>query len=369
MMKRLFTILFFLIGTAIPLQAQEPTPTPIPAGPTLNSIRSRGEVLCGVNQSLLGFGYLDPNTGEVTGFDIDFCRSLAAAIFGDPRAVQTPIYSDLTQGLNALNTGQVDILIRNIIFNLTDDARGFEFGPPNFFSGQGILVRAENTAETWADLSGQTICLTEGGSAEEKIENFLTKQRVTFQSLSFPRLNEAFQALQDGRCDALSADRVELAGLRQRSDDPSALRVWEGPDKIYALQPYAPIIRSGDSQWSDIVSWTFYGLVAAEQLGVSSENVTQLLRRVSDPATATPQPDADYLRQVGPDVARLLDPTLGIGAVLGLEPNFMLAVIREVGNYGEIYNRHLGPNGDLPLERGLNNLWTNGGMIYSAFWK
>lgn len=369
MMKHLFPIVLFLVILSNVAHAQEATPTPVPAGPTLNAIRSRGEVLCGVNQGLYGFGYLDPNTGEVTGFDVDFCRALAAAIFGDPRAAQTPIYSDLAQGLSALDSGQVDILIRNVVFNLTDDAQDYEFGPPNFFSGQGIMVRAENTAEAWSELSGQTICLVEGSSAEEAIGNFLAKQRVTFQSLSFPTLNEAFQTLQDGRCDALSADRVELAGLRQRSADPGALRVWEGADKIYALQPYAPIIRSGDSQWGDIVSWTFYGLVAAEQMGVSSENVTQLLRPTNDPATATPPPDADYIRQVGPDVARLLDPTLGIGAVLGIEPNFMLTVIRDVGNYGEIYNRYLGPNGDLPLERGLNNLWTNGGMIYSAFWK
>lgn len=369
MMKHLFPVVLFLIILSGAVQAQEVTPTPVPAGPILNAIRSRGEVLCGVNQNLLGFGYLDPNTGEVTGFDVDFCRALAAAIFGNPRAVQTPIYSDLAQGLSDLNNGQVDILIRNVVFELSDDTQGYEFGPPNFFSGQGIMVRAENTAEVWADLSGQTVCLVEGSSAEEAIGNFMASQRIAFQSLSFPSLTEAFKTLQDGRCDALSADRVELAGLRQRADDPSALRVWEGADQIYALQPYAPMIRSGDSQWGDIVRWTFYGLVAAEQLGVSSVNVTQLLRRAGDQGTATPQPDADYIQQVGPDVARLLDPTLGIGAPLGLEPNFMLAVIRDVGNYGEIYNRYLGPNGDLPLERGLNNLWTNGGMIYSAFWR
>jgi len=354
----------------LPALAQDTTNS---NGPTLNAILARREVICGVNQDLFGFGYLDPNTGEVSGFDVDFCRAVAAAVLGDAKLVSLPLYSGVADGENALLNGDVDLLMHNVTWTMTDDAKGLIFGPVNFYSGQTAMVRTLRNATTWADLDGATICVVTGSIAESDVLPYMASQGLHGGLLSVATLIDGQQALNEGRCDAISSDVAQLSILRQRSGDPQSYMIWQNSSLFYTREPYAPVLRPGDDQWQTIVEWTFLGLIEAEQLGISSENVQSWIRQTT-PATQDGQPsttesDADYLNRVGPEVARFLDPTLGIGKNLGIASNFMLPVIREVGNYGEIYNRHLGSEGDLPIERGLNNLWTKGGLLYAPNWR
>lgn len=352
-------------GTA--LAQDQPGATTVPLGPTLNSVLSRGELVCGVNQDLFGFGYLDPNSGEVSGFDVDFCRAVAAAIFGDATAVRFELYSSADAATAALADGTVDLLVRNAVWSLSSDAAGLRFGPVNFYGGQSIIVEAASGIQDWEQLSGRTICVAQDSVAASELPSYLNRVGVTAQILSQPTLDAAWQAFLDGRCDANSADRVLLEIYRQRSDDPAAFSVWHGTSQIYTREPYAPLLRAGDEQWADIIRWTVLGLMAAEQIGVSSETVGLLVRQ--ETSAGGQEDDQAYIARVGIEVARMLDVPLGIGAALGLAPNFMLPVIRDVGNYGEIYHRHLGPDSDLPVERGLNELWTKGGLIYAPSWR
>jgi general L-amino acid transport system substrate-binding protein len=344
------------------LVARAQDATPAPSGPTLNSIVSRGQVNCGVNQDLPGFGYLDPNTGGVSGFDVDFCRALGAAIFGDATAANLLLYSG-SDGLAALQKKEIDVLFHNIVWSPALDGNGFAFGPVNFYNGQTMMVRSESGLSEWADLNAKTICVTTGSNAETGLPNELTKRGINAQILKLESSEAARDALSDGRCDAQSSDRVELEVMRQQSGTPDAFIVWEGANRLYTHEPFAPLLRYGDQQWSGIVEWTVLGLIQAEQLSVSSENIATLTQ------TAGEQPEA-YITRVGTHIAHLLNTSLDAPNNLGIAPDFMAAVIREVGNYGEIYSRNLGTEiGELKLDRGLNALATDGGLLYAPDWQ
>ncbi|MBI1281608.1 MAG: transporter substrate-binding domain-containing protein [Anaerolineaceae bacterium] len=362
--------LLILILTAVPIYAQNPTPTPAPAGPTLKSLRSRNLLVCGINQDQIGLGYLDPNSGDVVGLQVDLCRALAAAIFGDAAAVEFPPYSTTDAAVAALKSGAADLIIQNTPWTLTADTSGFEFGPPIFYSGEGIMVRADGGAKTWTDLNRKAVCVVKNSIAEAQIVKYAAEQKTTIQLISpaFDTLQDAWQALRDGRCDALSAERLQLLILRKRASDSQSYFVWDGPNDVYTHEPYAPMLRNDDEQWANIVRWTMLGLVKAEQLGITSETVDSLLRQV-DPKTNTPEPDADYIARVGAERAHFLDPLLGLGSSLGIAPDFMRPAIIAVGNYGEIYARHFGANADLPLARGLNNLASKDGLMYAPDWR
>jgi len=342
--------------------AQDAAPTPASAGPTLNSILSRGQVNCGVNQDLPGFGYLDPNTGAVSGFDVDFCRALGAAIFGDATAANLLLYSG-DEGLAALQQGDIDVLFHNETWTPSSDGSGLAFGPVNFYNGQTMMVRVESGLAEWADLSGTTICVTDGSYAAASLSEALTSRGINAQVLPLESNEAARNALADGRCDAQSADRVSLEVLRQQSGTADAFQVWEGAERLYSHEPFAPVFRYGDEQWASIIEWTVLGLIQAEQLGVSSENIATLVRADGEQAVA-------YASRVGQRVAQFLYTGLDVPNSLGLAEDFMVGVIREVGNYGEIYNRNLGMElGELKLERGLNNLAENGGLLYAPDWR
>jgi general L-amino acid transport system substrate-binding protein len=351
-----------LVGLAA-VQAQDATPTPLPTGPTLNSILSRGQVNCGVNQDLPGFGYLDPNTGAVSGFDVDFCRALGAAIFGDATAANLLLYSG-DDGISALQKGDIDVLFHNVTWSPALDGNGLEFGPANFYNGQSMMVRSDSGMAEWQDLGGRTICVTAASKAETSLPQALTNRGINAQVITLDSYEAARDALSDGRCDAQSADRVELEVLRQQSGTPDSFQVWGGANRLYTHEPFAPLIRYGDQQWTSIVDWTVLGLIQAEQLGISSENATTL-------AQSAGEANATYVSRVGQNIAHFLNTSLNLNTpnLLGLSPNFMVGVIREVGNYGEIYERNLGlDTGELKLERGLNNLATNGGLLYAPDW-
>ncbi len=362
--------LMSLFIAVIPALAQNPTPTPLSLGPTMTTLRSRNQLICGVNQDALGLGYLDPNSGDVIGLQVDLCRALAAALFGDAAAVQFPPYSNTNVAMNALKSGEVDLLIRDIPWSFSQDASGLEFGPPIFYTGQGIMVQAEGGAANWSELNSKTVCVVAGSTAEAAIPAAAARQNISLQIISpaSTTLQAAWQNFQEGRCDALSAERVQLLILQKRSNTPQSFIVWNAPDQIYTHEPYAPILRNDDEQWANIVRWTMLGLVQAEQLGITSETVETYVRQVNT-STNTPETDTAYLERVGAERARFLDELLGIGAQLGLAPDFMRPAIIAVGNYGEIYNRHFGAQGDLTLPRGLNNLADVGGMMYAPDWR
>jgi general L-amino acid transport system substrate-binding protein len=357
---RVLSIIILLFTTVLAL-AQQDSPGSKP-GPTLNSVLSRGVVACGVNQDMRGFGYLDPNTGEVRGLEVDLCRALAAAIFEDATAAQlVPFTGD--SGFAALETGNIDVLLHTVLWSLGTDARPkLDFGPITFYGGQTIMVQTESNLQDWPDLDGGVICVAEGSAAAASLPQAMSNRGLKYQSLVLPSSAEAMKAFTEGQCQAYSANVIELETARQQAADPTAYVVWQGHQHIYTQEPLAPVYRDDDPQWKDIVDWSLMGLVHAEQLGITSENVNSLVRQPDER-------DDAYTARVGLDIARFLDGTLGVGSPLGLSNNFMLWVIRETGNYGEIYNRHLGPNGDLVVGRGLNFLWSDGGIMAAPAWR
>lgn len=330
----------FLLGI-FTVRGQQPSTVP---GPTLASIQARGELVCGVDQELFGFGYLNPNTGEISGFDVDFCRALAVATLGDIEAARLMLHTVET-GEAALLVGEIDILLHNVIQTLPrDTASDLDFGPPNFYNGQTIMVTGDSGLDTWDTLAGKTICTTSGDAAAN-LASAMESHGLVYETLVFETADDAQEAFVAGRCDAHSAGWIQLAVLRYESDTPFAYTIWE---EMFTIEPLVPVYRYGDEQWADIVEWTLYGLIRAEELGVTSENIDEFAQ-VSD----------------NPEMALFLSS----GARLGLAENYLVEVIRQVGNYGEIYERHLGPNTPLRMPRGLNALWSDGGLIYAPKWE
>ncbi len=326
-------------------------------GPTLASIQARGDVACGVNQSLYGFGYLDPNTGEISGFDVDFCKALAVAVFGDAEAARLLLHT-VESGAAALLSGEIDVLFHNVSENVTGDTgTGLAFGPANFFNGQTIMVQGDSGLTDWDALAGATLCVV-GGDDEFNLAQAMRSHSVNYESLTYNSADDAETAFLNGRCDAYSGDWVELAVQRWASPTPLALVIWEQP---FTVEPLAPVYRYGDEQWGDLIKWTVMGLIRAEELGVTSENV-------DDFAQEGNENQDQYTTRVGPDIARLLGKDDGPGSKFGLANDYLVTVIRQLGNYGEIYGRHLGPDTPLQMPRGLNSLWSDGGLLFTPGW-
>ncbi len=343
------------------------------SGSTLNSILSRGVVTCGVSADFPGFGMIDPNSGLLNGFDVDFCRALAAAIFGDATALQTlPVFT-LEDGRAALQDGQIDILLRMARISMEDDAAGLEFAPTIFYSGQSFLTRADSSVQDWPGLSGANICVVTGGYAEKALPVALNTRSLSAIISPLASLAVAWDGLSNGRCDAISADLTDLTLLQQKADDSTAYVVWQRADQIYTREPFAPLLRAGDDQWANIVRWTIYGLIQAEQIGINSETIATLKRaQTPNPQDTTQtfdEEDSVYLNRVGWAVVQVLDPGLGMGTKIGLKNGFMSSVVAQVGNYGEIYARNLGAQSPLPITRSLNALAVAGGLIYAADWQ
>ncbi len=328
---------------------------------TLDLVRDRGRLICGVNQELFGFGYLDPETSEITGFDVEFCRAFAVAIFGEASSDTLELSPQTAQTrLPAVATGEVDVLVRNTTWTLSRDTEaGLDFGPTNFYDGQSIMVRAGEGLETWEDLDGATICTTTGTTTEKNITDQMDERGLTYELLQFESTADTNSAFMDGRCDVQTSDRSQLEALRAASPDPAAYYVWP---TTFSKEPLGPVYRQNDSQWADVINWTVFGMIQAEELGIDSSNVDDFLRQDGES-------DDDYIARVGAQVARVLDADLGLGGLLGLNNDFMVEVLRQVGNYGEVYERYFAADGPLPIERGPNELWLNGGLIYAPAWR
>lgn len=316
-------------------------------GNVLARVQERGTVNCGVNEAVPGFG-IATEEGAYEGFDIDFCRVVAAAVLGDAEAVEfVPLTAE--QRFTALQSGEIDVLIRNTTWTSSrDGAEGARFLHTTYYDGQGMMVNADSEFQALADLDGASVCVLSGTTTELNLETVFSAQGLDYTPVPFEENDPLQQAFTQDRCDAWTSDISQLAGIRsawpENQGGPEALRIL---DEIMSKEPLGPAVRDGDDQWADAVNWAVISTVLAEELEVSSENIDE----------ATESED--------PDVQRLLgQPVEGepFDAGLGLEADFAVNVIRDVGNYGEIFERNLAPIG---LERDLNALWTDGGLQYA----
>ncbi|BES69207.1 amino acid ABC transporter substrate-binding protein [Marinobacter nanhaiticus D15-8W] len=313
------------------------------AATTLESVKDRGHLQCGVTTGLPGFSQPD-DKGNWTGIDVDTCRAVAAAIFGDGAKVQfTPLTAK--ERFTALQSGEIDVLSRNTTWTLTRDASlGLNFTGTNYYDGQGFLVRKEIGVSDASELDGATFCIQAGTTTELNLADYFRANDMEFKPLVFDTSEQTVQGFASGRCDVLTSDRSQLAALRSKLSDPSSAVIL--PNTI-SKEPLGPVVRQGDDQWFNIVKWVLFAQINAEELGITSENVDKM--KESD----------------NPNIQRLLGTDGDMGEKLGLPAEFGYDIVKEVGNYGEMYNRNVGPGTPLDLERGLNALWTEGGIMYA----
>jgi len=333
--RRVWLLVTVVLGTVLALAST----AAFAQQSTLDLVRARGHLVCGVNNGLPGFGYLDSD-GRWSGFDIDYCRAVAAAVLGDPNAVEfVPLTA--AERFIALQTGEIDVLIRNATWTLVRDTDlGLNFAPVTFFDGQGFMVPVDLGVTDLEDLAGASVCVTSGTTTELNLADAFRARGLPFTPVVFEEIDTVYRAYEQGRCDAVTSDKSQLAGRRAIMADPEAHVIL---DVTISKEPLAPVVRHGDDRWYDVVSWVVYATFFAEEKGITSENVA---------AFASPDPD----------VQRFLGQTGGLGAMLGLSNDWAVKVIQAVGNYAEIFARNLGPLG---LPRGLNRQWTDGGLLYA----
>ncbi|MBI1208462.1 MAG: transporter substrate-binding domain-containing protein [Azospirillum sp.] len=314
------------------------------AGATFDAVKAKGFVQCGVNTGLPGFSAPD-STGAWTGIDVDICRATAAAVFGDATKVK---YTPLTaqQRFTALQSGEIDVLSRNTTWTLTrDTALGLNFPPTIFYDGQGFLVAKSLGIKSVKELDGAAICVQTGTTTELNLADYFRTHGLKFTPVVIEKEDEVVRTFFSGRCDAFTSDTSQLAGVRS-SVAPKPEDYVVLPEVI-SKEPLGPAVRHGDDQWFDVVKWTIYAMLEAEEKGITSKNVDE------------------FLTSKDPTVQRLLGITPGMGKALGVDEKWAYNVIKEVGNYSEIYERNVGSGSPLKLERGLNALWTAGGLMYA----
>jgi general L-amino acid transport system substrate-binding protein len=309
---------------------------------TLDDVKARGTLTCGTAPSIPGFAYTDEK-GARRGFDVDFCRALAAAILGDAEKFQA-VPLGPRDAFPALATRTVDVLTHRFTWTYNrDNGAGIEFLLASFYDGQGFVVRKASGAKSVADLNGASVCLAQGTTTELNIADYFRSRGMTYKIVTFNEPDEARDAYGQGRCDAWSNDRSNLAarGLGLRNRDEHVIL----PDTI-SKEPIGPMVRQGDPQWAHVVRWVYFAVIAAEELGVTAANAEQMRRGGEHP-----------------EVRRLLGTTDDLGQKIGLSGDWAYNAIRQVGNYGEIFDRHLGPDTRLGLARGQNALWKHGGLL------
>lgn len=313
---------------------------------TLTAIKRRGRLNCGVHEGLVGFAYTD-NRGQWRGFDVDFCRALAAAIFDDPDAVRfVPVVN--SQRFEALAAGTIDVLWRNTSWTMTRDAgQGFVFAGVNYYDGQGFLVRRSLNLNSAAELNGARICVQQASTSELNVRDYFQSRSLTYTSVVFPSEEAARVAYDREQCDALTADVSALAGARTTLSNPQQHTILSD---VISKEPLGPVVRRGDEQWAAVVRWVLNGVILAEELGVTRENVDTVARDSRDPR-----------------VRRLLGLEGDFGPMLGLSARWARQAIAAEGNYGEIFDRNIGADSALDLARGLNAQWNGrpGGLIYA----
>src|SRR5712692_2523929 len=317
---------------------------PALAGPTLDKIKAAGVVTCGVSTGLAGFSMSDQQ-GNYTGLDVEICRSFAAAILGDAKKAKfVPLSSQ--QRFTALQSGEVDVLTRNTTETLGREADlGFNFAPVTFYDGQGFMVAKKMNVKSAKQLNGATVCVQPGTTTELNLADYFRANKMTFKPVVIEKLDEVENAYFSGRCDVYTTDRSGLAATRiSKAPNPDDQVILP---EVISKEPLAPAVRHGDDEWFDIVKWTQFASIEAEEDGITAKNVDE------------------KLKSEDPNVKRLLGVTPGMGKALGLDEKWAYNIVKQVGNYGEVFDRNVGKDSALKLERGLNDLWTRGGLMYA----
>ncbi len=311
---------------------------------TLEEVKERGTLRCGVNGAVPGLSFKDEG-GRWSGLDVDFCRAVAAAVLGESGKVEfVPLENK--DRLTALSEGRIDLLTRNTTWTLSRDlGHGMTFVGILYHDGQGFMVPGDSDLRTTLELGGKRICALAGSTSPDNAKRYFTHHRMELQLQTYESLDAAKQAYLEGKCDALTSDQSQLFSLRTTLEDPGAHRIL---GEVISKEPLGPAVRKGDARWFDIVRWTLFLLVDAEELGIDSANADR----------AREQAKAEETRL-------LLDADGETARLLGLDPGWSHRVIEQVGNYSEIFERNLGAHSKLKIKRGLNALWRDGGLLYA----
>jgi general L-amino acid transport system substrate-binding protein len=309
---------------------------------TLNRVKQKGFLVCGSNPALPGFGMPDAQ-GNWTGFDIDYCRAFAAAIFNDPTKVRfIPLAGK--DRFTALQAGEVDVLVRNSTWTMSRDTQlGLDFPAVNYYDGQGFMVRKKLGVSSAKELNGATICTQQGTTTELNLADFFRSNTIKYEVVAFATADETFKAYTSGRCDAFTTDGSALFAERLRASNPDEHVVLP---EIISKEPFGLVVRHGDNQWGDLVRWVHFAMLNAEELGVTKANVDQMTK--SD----------------NPEIKRLLGTEGKFGEATGLTNDWGVRIVKHMGNYGEIFERNIGEGSPLKIKRGLNALWNKGGLQY-----
>ena len=310
---------------------------------TLDAVKEKGYVNTGVSGKVVGFSAPDAK-GHWTGMDVDFGRAVAAAIFDDPTKVRfTPVA--FKEAFTALQSGEIDILTRNTTWTYQRDTKlGLEFVGVLFYDGQGFMVKKDLGVKSAKDLDGASVCTQSGTTTELNLSDYFAANKMTYKPVVYESADEATVIYDTGRCDVYTTDTSGLAARRTTLSDPTKSMILP---EVISKEPLGPAVRQGDQQWSDIVRWTLFALINAEEMGITSQNVDEMMK--SD----------------NPAIKRFLGVSADYGQYNGLTKDWAYRIIKHVGNYGEMYERNVGPNTVLGLERGVNALWNNGGLMYA----
>ena len=319
---------------------------PAHAGKTLDGIKARGQVVCGVSTGLAGFSQAD-SAGKWTGIDVDVCRAVAAAVLSDAEKVKyVPLSAQ--QRFTALQSGEIDVLPRNTTFTLTRDASlGLSATVVNYYDGQGFMVTTKSKIKSAKQLKGQTVCVQSGTTTEKNLADYSKANGLNIKPIVFEKLEAANAAYFAGRCVAYTTDASGLASIRSKEAANPADHIVLAD--LISKEPLGPMVRRGDDEWFAIVKWVMYGMMEAEEYGVTQANVDQMKSTSVDPV-----------------VQRLLGGgNEDTGKLLGLDKDWMTRAVKAVGNYGESFERNVGPKSPVNLPRGINNLWNKGGLMYA----
>jgi general L-amino acid transport system substrate-binding protein len=310
---------------------------------TLKAVKDRGMLNCGSNGTLAGFGLPDAQ-GNWTGLDVDFCRAVAAAVLGDAKKVKfVPLTAK--DRFTALQSGEVDVLARNTTWTSSrDTSLGLNFTGVNYYDGQGFMVRKALKVNSALELNGASVCVQQGTTTELNLADYFRAHNMQLKTVTFATANEALKAYDAGRCDSYTTDASGLAAERLRVNNPNDHIILP---EIISKEPLGPAVRHGDDQWFDAVKWTFFAMLDGEELGLTQKNIDQ------------------QMSSTNPEIKRFVGTEGNFGEQLGLPKDWAVQIIKQVGNYGESFERNVGSGSPLKIDRGLNRLWTKGGIQYA----
>ena len=313
------------------------------AGPTLDAVKKRGELVCGSNPGIAGFGLPD-DKGQWKGFDIEFCRAIASAIFNDPSKVRfTPLSAK--DRFTALQSGEIDVLSRNTTWTLSrDTSLGANFTGVTYYDGQGFLVKKALKVNSALELNSASVCVQTGTTTEQNVGDYFKSNNMKYELIAFGTADETVKAYETGRCDVFTSDISQLYAERLKLANPADHVVLP---EVISKEPLGPMVRHGDDQWFDIVKWTLFAMVDAEELGVTQKNLDEMVKSNK------------------PELKRMFGTDGNLGEQLGLTKDWVIRIVKAVGNYGETFDRNVGAGSKLGISRGLNKLWNKGGLQYA----